>query len=45
VLSAMDVHGALVGGASLKADSLLAIASAQPQPQASMTGAQDHVSP
>jgi triosephosphate isomerase len=45
VLSAMDVHGALVGGASLKADSLLAIAQTQPQPQSSMTSAQDHVSP
>ena len=45
VLSAMDVHGALVGEASLRADSLLAIASSQSQPQASMTGAQDHVSP
>jgi triosephosphate isomerase len=45
VLSAMDVHGALVGGASLKADSLLAIASAQPQPQSTMTSAQDHISP
>jgi triosephosphate isomerase (TIM) len=45
VLSAMDVHGALVGEASLRADSLLAIASSRAQPQASMTGAQDHVSP
>lgn len=45
VLSAMDVHGALVGGASLKADSLLAIAQTQPPPQSSMTSAQDHVSP
>ncbi len=45
VLGAMDVHGALVGGASLKADSLLAIAAAQPQPQSTMTSAQDHISP
>ncbi len=45
VLSAMDVHGALVGGASLKADSLLAIASLQPKPQNAMISPQDHVSP
>jgi len=46
VLSAMTVHGALVGGASLKADSLLAIASAQPlAPSAMTTSPQDHVSP
>jgi len=45
VLNALNVHGALVGGASLKADSLLAIASAQPQARSSMTSPQDHVSP
>ncbi len=45
VLSAMDVHGALVGGASLKADSLLAIASSRPQTSASASGSSDHVSP
>jgi len=45
VLSAPDVHGALVGGASLKADSLLAIAAARPQAEAPATNAQDHVSP
>jgi len=46
VLNALNVHGALVGGASLKADSLLAIASAQPQaPSAMTTSPQDHVSP
>jgi triosephosphate isomerase (TIM) len=46
VLSAMDVHGALVGGASLKADSLLAIAGAQPQAEVtSPGGAADYVSP
>jgi len=45
VLSAMDVHGALVGGASLKAESLLAIASARPHAAAQAPEASDHVSP
>jgi len=45
VLSAMDVHGALVGGASLKADSLLAIAEQQPRVPVQADGAGDHVSP
>lgn len=45
VLSAMDVHGALVGGASLKADSLLAIASARAIQEAPSAAAGDHVSP
>lgn len=45
VLNAMDVHGALVGGASLKADSLLAIASARAQAERTAQTAEDHVSP
>jgi len=45
VLSAMDVHGALVGGASLKSDSLLAIAAARPEVDRPAHSAEDHVSP
>ena len=45
VLSAMDVHGALVGGASLQADDLMAIASARKQAVEPAASAEDHVSP
>lgn len=45
VLDAVDVHGALVGGASLNAHSLLAIASARPKAQPANSGVEDHVSP
>lgn len=45
VMNAMDVHGALVGGASLKADSLLAIAAARPKAETAASSAEDHVLP
>lgn len=45
VFGAADVHGALVGGASLKADSLLAIGAAPQREQPVQPGPQHHVSP
>jgi len=45
ILNAMDVHGALVGGASLKAESLLTIARERAQLQIEVQRSEDHVSP
>jgi len=45
IFGATDVHGALVGGASLKADSLLAIGAAPQREQPAQPGPQQHVSP